>query len=161
MADTELVAGRVADSVAHGVELERRLSGTRHQNTLAFVRVGLTGALIANDDHDAAREMARRAWPLAMRFDIKSALADNLALLCAKEKRAVSAATLLGYADAGNAASGLVRQLAEAHAAQQADALARPQLGDTEFERLRTRGAWLHDDEALATALAPTDGSAA
>lgn len=161
LADTDLVAGRIADSVAHGVELERRLSGTRHQNTLAFVRVGLTGALIANDDHDAARDMALRAWPLAVRFDIKSALADNLALLCAKEGRASSAAMLLGYADAGNAASGLVRQLSEAHAAQQAEALARPPLGDTDFERLRSRGAALHDDEALAIALATTDGSAA
>jgi predicted ATPase/DNA-binding winged helix-turn-helix (wHTH) protein len=153
LADTELAAGHVDDAVRHGTELEQRLRGTRHQSSLAYARVGLTGALLAQGALDAARTMACMAWPLAVQFDIKFPLADNLALLSAVEGRAASAAVLIGYADAGYAGYGLVRQLTEKRAAEQAVEIARVRLGIEQFERLRAEGAGLHDDIVLRLAL--------
>jgi predicted ATPase/DNA-binding winged helix-turn-helix (wHTH) protein len=158
LADTELAAGRVDDAVRHGIALEERLRATRHQSALAYARVGLTGALLAQGALEAAREMAQQAWPLAMRFDIRYQLADNLALLAALEQRADAAAKLRGYADAGYAAYGLVRQTTEARAAERADALARTVLGQQEFDRLLAEGAELGDGEVLRTALSHADG---
>jgi hypothetical protein len=118
----------------------------------------LTGALLAQGALEAAREMAQQAWPLAVRFDIRYQLADNLALLAALEQRAVAAAKLRGYADAGYVAYGLVRQTTEARAAERADALARAVLGQEEFDRLLAEGAKLDDGEVLGTALSRADG---
>ena len=153
LADTELAAGRVDDAVRHGLALEQRLRGTRHQSALAYARVGLTGALLAQGALEAARAMAEQAWPLAVRFDIKYQLADNLALLAALEQRTGSAAKLRGYADAGYVAYGLVRQTTEARSAERAVLLAVAALGQEEFDRLSAEGAELGDSEVLQTAL--------
>jgi hypothetical protein len=158
LADTELAAGHSDAAVRHGLALERRLTGTRHQSALAYARVGLIGALLAQGSLAAAREMAPQAWPLAVLFDIKYQLADNLALLAALERRASAAAKLRGYADAGYVAYGLVRQTTEARAAQSADALAKALLGQEEFDRLASEGAPLGDGEVLQTALSTADG---
>jgi predicted ATPase len=158
LADTELAAGHSDAAVRHGLALERRLTGTRHQSALAYARVGLIGALLAQGSLAAAREMVPQAWPLAVLFDIKYQLADNLALLAALERRASAAAKLRGYADAGYVAYGLVRQTTEARAAQSADALAKAILGQEEFDRLASEGAPLGDGEVLQTALSTADG---
>ena len=158
LADTELAAGRVDDAVRHGVALEQRLKGTRHQTALAYARVGLIGALLAQGSLEAARAMSPQAWPLAVQFDIKYQLADNLALLAALEQRASAAAKLLGYANAGYVAYGLVRQTTETRAAERADALAKALVGQQKFDRLASEGARLGDGDVLPTALAQTDG---
>jgi predicted ATPase/DNA-binding winged helix-turn-helix (wHTH) protein len=158
LADTELAAGRVDDAVRHGVALEQRLKGTRHQTALAYARVGLIGALLAQGSLEAARAMSPQAWPLAVQFDIKYQLADNLALLAALEQRASAAAKLLGYANAGYIAYGLVRQTTETRAAERADALAKALVGQQKFDRLVSEGAGLGDGDVLPTALAQADG---
>ena len=158
LADTELAAGRVDDAVRHGIALEQRLRGTRHQSALAYARVGLIGALLAQGSLEAARAMAPQAWPLAVLFDIKYQLADNFALLAALEQRASAAAKLLGYADAGYGTYGLVRQTTETRAAEHANTLAKALVGQQEFDRLVSEGAQLGDGEVLQTALSQADG---
>jgi len=158
LADTELAAGRVDDAVRHGIALEQRLRGTRHQTALAYARVGLIGALLAQGSLEAARAMTPQAWPLAVLFDIKYQLADNLALLAALEQRADGAAKLLGYANAGYVAYGLVRQTTETRAAERAGALARTLLGQQKFDRLLSEGAHLCDGQVLQIALSHADG---
>ena len=158
LADTELAAGRVDDAVRHGIALEKRLRDTRHQSALAYARVGLVGALLAQGSLEAARAMAPQAWPLAVVFDIKYQLADNLALLAALEQRASAAAKLLGYANAGYVAYGLVRQTTETRAAERANTLAKALVGQQELDRLASEGAQLGDGEVLQAALSQADG---
>jgi len=153
LADTELAAGDVDAAVVHGWELVKRLHGTRHQTALAYARVGLTGALLAQGALDAAREMAALAWPLAVQFDIKHPMSDNLALLAALEGRMTAVARLRAYADACYAAYGVARQSTETWAAERAEQLARSILGDSLYEKERGQGAALHDDEVLSLAL--------
>lgn len=148
--DTELVAGRIADAVDHGRELESKLRGTRHLSALAFSRVGLVGALVANGEFEQAHQMTQMAWPLAVQFDIHFPLADNLALLAALEGRDSDAAQLLGYADAGNAATGLERQLGESRVVKQTVDLVSGRLGAESFALLRARGARLSLREAAS-----------
>jgi hypothetical protein len=114
--------------------------------------------LLAQGSLEAARAMAPQAWPLAVLFDIKYQLADNLALLAALEQRASAAAKLRGCANAGFVAYDLVRQTTEARAAESADALAKALVGQQEFDRLVSEGAQLGDGEVLQTGLAKADG---
>ena len=152
LVDTELAAGRIADAVNHGRELESKLIGTRHLSALAFARVGLVGALVANGELEQAHATAKTAWPLAVQFDIHFPLADNLALLAALEGRDSDAAQLLGYADAGNAVTGLERQLGESRVVRQAIDLVSQRLGSAQFAQLRTRGTQLSLCEAASLA---------
>jgi hypothetical protein len=78
-------------------------------------------------------------------------------LLAALEGRARCAALCLGYGDADCSAREVVRQPNEARAAQRAEALAREQLGNTEFEGLRLEGAGLRPEDFDALALRSTD----
>ena len=78
--------------------------------------------------------------------------------LAALEQRASAAAKLLGYANAGYVAYGLVRQTTETRAAERADALAKALVGQQKFDRLASEGARLGDGDVLPTALAQTDG---
>ena len=68
--------------------------------------------------------MARLAWPLAAKFDLRYHMADNLARLATLEGRHEPEATLLGYADAGYSAHGLARRSTERGASERAGALA-------------------------------------
>ena len=153
LADTELAAGDVDAAVGDGWEWVKRLHGTRHQTALAYARVGLTGALLAQGALDAARAMATLAWPLAVQFDIKHPMSDNLALLAALEGRMATVARLRAYADACYAAHGVARQSTETWAAERAEKLARSILGDILHEKEYGQGPALQDDEVLALAL--------
>ena len=79
-------------------------------------------------------------------------LADNVSLLAALEGRIEIAAKLRGYGDAIYAANGQIRQTNEARAAERAERLAREQLGDAEFERLKAEGATMREDDIAALA---------
>jgi hypothetical protein len=91
-----------------------------------------------------------------LHFDAQVYAADNLALLAALENRPQTATCLLGYADKVHAAHGKSREVNEARCAECAEHLARQELDDSQFERLKTLGGGLrHEDvEALAFSLA-------
>ncbi len=157
LADLALARGQVDQAVAHGTVLEQRLRGTRHQMNLAFARVNLAGALLAQGALARARDMAQAGWPMAATFDVREYWADNLALLAALEDRPRDAARLRGYGDALYAAIGSTRQANEARAAEQARGLARDALGEHEVARLMAEGAGLRDEEIAALAFGLAD----
>jgi hypothetical protein len=144
LADLELAAGRVDAAVGHGLELVRRLQGTRYQSILAYAQVNLVGALLAQGSVAHARAMSAAAWTMAVRFDIRHLMADNFALMAILEGRAVAAARLRGYADALYAANGADREPNEARAVERTDRLTRERIGasgSTTFDA-RARQSW-------------------
>jgi hypothetical protein len=78
-----------------------------------------------------------------------------LALLAALENRPQTTACLLGYADKVHVTHGKSREVNEARCAECAEHMARQQLDEAQFERLKSLGAGLrHEDvESLAFAL--------
>lgn len=161
IADLELALGRIDDAVAHGLELEASVSGTRHQGALAYARVNVTGALLARGSLAQARAMARAAWPLALQFDLIHALADNLAQLAALEGRMRSAAQLVGFADSVYAKFGADREPNEASAIGRAERLAREQIGDDALRGLKAQGSSLRPEVAFEIAFEVEDGAPA
>jgi hypothetical protein len=153
--DSELARGHTESAVRHGVELERRLAGGRHQSALAYARVNLTAALVAAGALGEARAMAQAAWPIALRFGIQHFLANHLASLALADGRAHDAALLSGYCDAGYAARGEKRVGTEAASTGATQSRLRQLLADSELERLRAAGAALADAQAFALAFGP------
>ena len=148
----ELAAGRVNAAIARYLALQARLAGTRHMATLLLVQMHLAAAWLAKGDTAQARSLAENCWPQVLHFDAQVYAADNLALLAALEGRPQTAAQLLGYADKVHAVHGKSREVNEARSAQQAEAAARADLGDAEFERLKALGAALRHEEVAALA---------
>lgn len=157
LADLALARGQVDQAVRYGTALEQRLRGTSHQMNLAFARVNLAGALLAQGALASARETAQAGWPMAAAFDVREYWADNLALLAALEGRPRDAARLRGYGDALYAAIGSTRQANEARAADQAEQLARQALGHPEVARLEAEGAGLRDEDISRLAFGEAD----
>jgi hypothetical protein len=153
VADLDLAAGRIEDAVRAGHELEQQLRSGRNLFVLAICRVNLIGAFLWRGDIASARDRARLAWPLAAQFGLKAELADNLSLLAALEQRPNAVPCLKAYADATYAALGSAREVTEQRTAERAEQLAREQLGEAEFERLRREGSTLADSEVLALGL--------
>ena len=145
------------DAVRHGLAVEMRLRGSRQQYSLAFARMNLTGAWLAKDAVAKARAMVSMGLPLAAQAFLLHVWADYLALLAVLEGRPHTAARLLGYGDAIHTAHNLVRQTNEARAAERAERLAREQLDDADFERLKSEGADLRDEDISALALDAQD----
>ena len=148
----ELAAGRVNAAIARYLALQARLAGTRHMATLLLVQMHLAAAWLAKGDTAQAHSLAENCWPQVLHFDAQVYAADNLALLAALEGRPQTAAQLLGYADKVHAVHGKSREVNEARSAQQAEAAARADLGDAEFERLKALGAALRHEEVAALA---------
>jgi hypothetical protein len=129
------------------------LKQARNFEELPLTLSNLTGAWLDKGDAAKAREVAEEGWPLSLQLGDHECWPDNLALLAALEGRAKSAVLCLGFGDADCSAREVVRQPNEARAAQRAEALARAQLGDAEFDRLRIEGAGLHLDDIDELAL--------
>jgi predicted ATPase/DNA-binding winged helix-turn-helix (wHTH) protein len=153
MADLELMAGRVDDAIQHGTELALGLKQARNLETLPMALGNLTGAWLDKGNAAKAREVAEEGWPMSLQLGDHDLWPDNLALLAALEGRAKSAALCLGYGDADCSSRGAIREPNEARAAQRAEALAREQLGDAEFDRLRLDGAGLRPEDLDGLAL--------
>ncbi|WP_395700192.1 ATP-binding protein [Aquabacterium sp.] len=158
LADLALTAGRAADAVRHGLQLEQRLAGLRAaQSNLAFARLNLTAACLALDDTALARQVAQRGWPMAPLFDLQDSWSDSLSLLAALEKRPRCAALLRGYGDAAYARSGFTPEANEVRIAERGLALMQAQLDEATFTRLRAAGAHLADADVAALAFAEGD----
>ena len=111
-----------------------------------------TAAFLAQGELGQARAMAQLGWPLAPQFDLQAYWSDNLALLAVLDGRAGAGARLLGYGDAAYARNGDDRTDDEAFDVERAERLARKQIGDDDFERLKSQGMTLRDEEVAAVA---------
>ncbi len=155
--DHELAAGDAAAAAASGTALVGALEGSRDEYSLAFARLNLFAAWLAQDDRVQARSVAQAAWPQAMVFELQHYCAGYLALLAALEARPRAAARVLGYAEAIYAAREETRETNEAAALARAQALARAALGDAGFERLHAEGARLRDADIAALGFGEED----
>ena len=155
--DAELAAGNSGAAARLGAELVASLRGTRHEYSLAFVRINLLAALLAQDDAGAARPVARAAWSKAAAFDLQHAAAAYLALLCALEGRPRAAARLAGWSDALYAAREEAREHNETQATRRAQSLARQALGEAACATLQAEGARLRPADVAAIAFAVRD----
>jgi len=156
--DAELATGDARAAARLGNELIASLVGTRHEYALAFARINLLAALLAQDDVDAARPLAEAAWATAPVFDVQHACTAYLALLCALEDRCEAAVRLAAYSEAIYAARREARERNEAEATERALSLARAALDEATIERLRADGATLRDAEVAAVAFAVDGG---
>ena len=158
--DAELAAGNAAAAADLGSELVEALRGTRHEYSLAFARINLLAALLAQGKTAEARPVAEAAWSTAAVFDLQHAAAAYLALLCALEGRARAALKVAAYSEAIYAARREAREGNETAATTRAITLANGVLDDATVARLTKEGAELRDAEIAAVAFGrdPEDG---
>jgi predicted ATPase/DNA-binding winged helix-turn-helix (wHTH) protein len=155
--DHELAAGDARAAAATGAALVAALEGSRDEYSLAFARINLCAAQLAQNDVPAARAVAYAAWPQAMRFELQHICAAYLALLAALESRPHAAARLLGYAEAIYTARDETREGNEAAALARARTLAVAALGAAAVERASAEGAALRDAHIEALAFGTAD----
>jgi hypothetical protein len=155
--DAELAAGNAAAAARLGMELVDSLLGTRHEYGLAFARVNLLAAVLAQDDVAAARPVAQAAWSKAALFDVQHAVGAYLALFCALDGRPRAAVLLAAYSEAIYAVRNEPLETNEAAATGRALALARQALDADAVARLRAGGAKLADEQVEAVAFAAAD----
>jgi predicted ATPase len=98
--DAELAAENAHAAALLGSELIESLRGTRHEYSLAFARINLLAALLAQDEAAQAVPVAQAAWSRAAAFDLQHAAAAYLALLCALQDRPRAAVKLAAYSEA-------------------------------------------------------------
>ena len=160
LVDAELAAGNAGAAARLGAELVASLRGTRHEYTLAFVRINLLAALLAQDDADAARPVAAAAWSKAAAFDLQHAVAAYLALLAALEGRPRAAARLASWSEALYASRDEAREHNETQATRRAQSIARQALGAAACATLHAEGARLRHADVSAIAFADRDDEA-
>src|SRR4030095_4415903 len=105
----KLAAGRTSEVLAEGLPLLKQLQGSRNETALGVCRRAVITALLAHDDLDRARPLAKVGWRQnAARIPLlaHAAWPDLLALLAALENRPRTAAKLLGVGDASWARTG-------------------------------------------------------
>jgi hypothetical protein len=155
--DAELAAGDARAAARLGKELIESLLGSRHEYSLAFARINLLAALLAQDDAVQARPVAEAAWSRAAVFDLQHAAAAYLALLCALQGRHHAAVKLAAYSEAIYAARDEAREQNETRATLRALSLAARALDEATLLRLRAEGAGVRDAEIEAIAFAGGD----
>ena len=157
--DAELAAGDAKAAANLGADLVESLRGTRHEYSLAFARINLLAALLAQDDAARARKVAQPAWARAATFELQHVAAAYLALLAALEGRPRAAVQLATYSQALYTARNEAREQNETAATLRALQLARQSLDDATFTQLQAEGAALHDGEIGAVAFGRDDAS--
>jgi predicted ATPase len=155
--DAELAGGNAGAAARLGVELVESLLGTRHEYGLAFARINLLAALLAQDEIAQARPVAQAAWSKAVLFDMHHAVAAYLALLCALDARPRAAARLAAYSEAIYAARDEAREANETAATLRAWSLVQPALDEPTLARLRTEGAAMPDGQIETVAFGAED----
>jgi predicted ATPase len=150
--DWEIAAGETAQAVANGRTLVAELASGRDECNLAYARLNLCSALLAQGDHAQAQGVALAGWPQAARFEMQAYWADYLALLAALDGRLREAARLAGYSTARYGRNDDRRAPNEVAAWDQACALARTALSAREFDDLYGEGAALGDADVAALA---------
>jgi hypothetical protein len=156
--DAELAAGDARAAARLGRELIESLLGSRHEYSLAFARINLLAALLAQDTAAEARPVAEAAWSRAAVFDLQHAAAAYLALLCALQGRHRAAVKLAAYSEAIYSARDEAREQNETEATLRALSLAGQALDEATLTRLRAEGAGLRDAEVAAVAFGDGDG---
>ena len=123
LAWAEVQAGRLDDSIRHGLELlEQRAGDPRYGQTMALIRKNLVAAWALKGGVAEARAHARAAWPQVLLFEtFIDHLADSLALIAALEGRVRTAARLRAYAEAVRARYQSAQWAAEIRIAGDAD----------------------------------------
>jgi predicted ATPase/DNA-binding winged helix-turn-helix (wHTH) protein len=157
--DAELAAGHAKAATSLGAELVESLRGTRHEYSLAFARINLLAALLAQDDAAQARPVAQQAWARADAFELQHAAAAYLALLAALEGRPRAAVQLAAYSEALYARRNEAREQNETAATLRALQLARRSLDDATFAQLQAEGVALGDAEISSVAFGHDDAS--
>jgi predicted ATPase/DNA-binding winged helix-turn-helix (wHTH) protein len=150
--DAELRAGDAAAAARLGRELVESLRGTRHEYSLAFARINLLAALLAQNEVAPARAVAEATWLKAPAFELQHAAAAYLALLAALEGRPRAAVRLAAYSEAIYTARHEAREQNETVATERALALARAMLDATTLARLQVEGAALRDRDVQGVA---------
>lgn len=158
LAECELSMERIDEALRRCLDLEQRLTGTRHRWDLSLAQALIVSAWLAKNDTERARQAALAGWSLACQIGMSDEWTDKLALLAALEGRSRQAARLLGYADATFAASGATRRASDARAKARAITLASAWLDGDEFARLKDEGASLSESDIEAIAFGPDDG---
>jgi hypothetical protein len=155
--DAELGGGHARASAQLGRQLVDSLRGTRHEYSLAFARINLLAALLAEDDVAEARPVAEAAWAKAAPFLLQHAAAAYLALLAALQGRPRAAVRLAAYSEAIYAARQEARERNETDATTRALALARCHLDEAQVAHLTAEGRALRDAEVAAVAFGADD----
>jgi hypothetical protein len=155
--DAELAAGDAGAAARLGEQLIESLRGTRQEYGLAFARINLLAALLAQDDVARARPVAQAAWSKAVAFDLQHATAAYLALFCALDGRPRAAVKLAAYSEAIYAARAEAREQNETAATTRAQSLARRSLDEATFTSMHAEGASMRDSEVDAVAFAGLD----
>ena len=158
--DAELATGDASAAARFGEQLVAALQGTRNEYTLAYARLNLCAAWLAQDDCARARSVAQAAWPQSVAFELQHYATAYLALLAALERRPHSAARLLGYCEAVYVARDEARETNEAAAMSRALGLAQAAIGEANVMRLRVQGAALRDRDIDALAFGIDDDDA-
>jgi hypothetical protein len=155
----KLAAGRTSEVVAEGLPLLEQLQGTRNEAALGICRRTVLTALLAHDDLDRARPLARVGWRQAAHVPLlaHAAWPDLLALLAALEGRVRAAAKLLGAGEAGWARAGRQPGATTRAVVARAKLMAAARLGDETFAHLRREGALLRSEDVGAIAFAGED----
>jgi predicted ATPase/DNA-binding winged helix-turn-helix (wHTH) protein len=155
----KLAAGRTAEVIAEGLPLLERIRGTRNEAALGICRRAVVTALLAQDDLERARPLARVGWQQAARFAAlaHAAWPDLLALQAALERRPRAAAKLLGAGDAGWVRTGRQRGATTCGVVRRTESLVSGALGNETFARLRREGALLRSEDVDAIAFAAED----
>jgi predicted ATPase/DNA-binding winged helix-turn-helix (wHTH) protein len=155
--DAELAAGDAGAAARLGEQLIESLRGTRQEYGLAFARINLLAALLAQDDVARARPAAQAAWSKAVAFDLQHATAAYLALLCALDGRPRAAVKLAAYSEAIYAARAEAREQNETAATLRARSLAQRSLDEATVTRVHAEGASMRDTEVEAAAFGVLD----
>ncbi|MFL6664513.1 MAG: hypothetical protein ACJ8G7_20245, partial [Rhizobacter sp.] len=156
--DAELAAGDAAAAARLGGQVIDALRGTRNEYGLAFARINLLAALLAQDDVAQARLVAQAAWSKAPVFDLQHAAAAYLALVCALDGRPAAALALAAYSEAIYAARGEAREQNETEATLRARALASTALDEAACARAQAHGTRMRDADVEAVAFGADTG---
>jgi predicted ATPase/DNA-binding winged helix-turn-helix (wHTH) protein len=161
IADLKLAVGDVDGAIAAGTESVERLHGGAHRGDLGRALANLGTAWFTRCEPEAARDCWARALHALRGLDFSYWVFDPIALLAIAEGRDADAARLVGHADAGYARFGKGKRVQNEQAARtRATAHLEARFGRDELSTLLLEGAHASEDEAIAWALAPAQGSA-
>ncbi|HKU84963.1 MAG TPA: winged helix-turn-helix domain-containing protein [Casimicrobiaceae bacterium] len=154
LADAALMAGDVAEAIALGRAAIADPRVRDRPRSLAVALSNLNAALLMAGEWEAARQAAVEVLPLAWQAGIVHYFFDHVALYAARTGHGAQAAQLLGFANRIYVAGKEPRQPNEARSAEQAEAAAMSILGADAYDRMRSAGEAMKDDQAQAIARA-------
>lgn len=152
LAELSLEMGDFDRTIRDGRGLARRLRQNSYPSLIAHVLYLLVAAYVERGKAAEALAAAAEAAPVMRDQGIVLCLFDHLALLAALTSRPTDAALLAGYADAAYLAGERPREPIESRAIARLGKLLEASLPDHEIARLRSEGASLTEEQAMALA---------